>query len=41
VIDGQLRDAVAGFERTSGVVETITNEGGAKSGKLAEALAGG
>jgi type I restriction enzyme R subunit len=41
VIDGQLRDAVAGFERTTGVVETITSEGGAKSGKLAEALAGG
>lgn len=41
VIDTQLREAVYGFERTTGVVETITSEGGAKSGKLAEALAGG
>ncbi len=41
VIDTQLQEAIFGFERTVGVVETITNEGGAKSGKLAEALAGG
>lgn len=41
VIDTQLQEAIFGFERTTGVVETITNEGGAKSGKLAEALAGG
>lgn len=41
VIDTQLQEAIFGFERTTGVVETITSEGGAKSGKLAEALAGG
>lgn len=41
VIDTQLQEAIFGFERTTGVVETITNESGAKSGKLAEALAGG
>lgn len=41
VIDTQLQEAIFSFERTTGVVETITNEGGAKSSKLAEALAGG
>lgn len=41
VIDTQLQEAIFGFERTTGVVETITSEGGAKSRKLAEALAGG
>jgi len=41
VIDSQLQEAVFGFERTTGVVETITSESGAKSAKLAEALAGG
>ncbi|NKN13966.1 type I restriction endonuclease subunit R [Rhizobium laguerreae] len=41
VIDTQLQEAIFGFERTTGVVATITSEGGAKSGKLAEALAGG
>ncbi|TBY49361.1 type I restriction endonuclease subunit R [Rhizobium leguminosarum] len=41
VIDTQLQEAIFSFERTTGVVETITNEGGAKSTKLAEALAGG
>ncbi|MFS8053488.1 type I restriction endonuclease [Rhizobium sp. BR 317] len=41
VIDTQLQEAIFGFERTTGVVETITSERGAKSGKLAEALAGG
>lgn len=41
VIDTQLQEAIFSFERTTGVVETITNEGGAKSGKLAAALAGG
>ncbi len=41
VIDTQLQEAIFSFERTTGVVETITNENGAKSGKLAEALAGG
>lgn len=41
VIDTQLQEAIDGFQRTPGVVETITNESGAKSAKLAEALAGG
>lgn len=41
VIDTQLQEAIFSFERTMGVVETITSEGGAKSSKLAEALAGG
>lgn len=41
VIDTQLQEAIFSFERTTGVVETITSEGGAKSGKLAQALAGG
>ena len=41
VIDTQLQEAIFAFERTKGVVATITNEAGAKGGKLAEALAGG
>ncbi len=41
VIDKQLQDALAGFERTSGVVVTIKSAGSSKSGQLAEALAGG
>ncbi len=41
VIDGQLQDAIFGFERTTGVVATIKGEGGSKSAELAEALAGG
>lgn len=41
VIDTQLQEAIFSFQRTKGVVETITNENGAKSGTLAEALAGG
>ena len=41
VIDAQLQDALFGFERTTGVVATIRNEGGAKSGQLADALAQG
>ena len=40
VIDGQLQDAVYGFERTAGVVATINGEGGSKSAELAEALSG-
>jgi type I restriction enzyme R subunit len=40
VIDGQLQDAVYGFERIAGVVATITGEGGSKSAELAEALSG-
>ena len=41
VIDTQLQEAIFAFERTQGVVETITSESGAKSGQLAKALAGG
>jgi len=40
VIDAQLQEALFGFERTTGVVATITNKEGSKSGKLAEALSG-
>jgi len=40
VIDTQLQEAIFGFERTTGVVATITNKEGSKSGKLAEALSG-
>ncbi len=40
VIDSQLQEALFDFERTSGVVATITNQDGSKSGKLAEALSG-
>ncbi|GMU04828.1 type I restriction endonuclease subunit R [Corallococcus caeni] len=40
VIDSQLQEAIFGFERTTGVVATITNKEGSKSGKLAEALSG-
>ena len=41
VIDGQLQDALFDFQRTTGVVETIKNEGASKSGQLAAALAAG
>ena len=40
VIDGQLQDAIFGFERTTGVVATIKGDGGSKSAELAEALSG-
>ncbi len=40
VIDAQLQEALFDFQRTSGVVATITNQDGSKSGKLAEALSG-
>jgi type I restriction enzyme R subunit len=40
VIDGQLQEAIFGFERTSGVVATITGNDGSKSGELAKALSG-
>ena len=40
VIDGQLQDAVYGFERTAGVVATIKGDAGSKSSELAEALSG-
>ena len=38
VIDGQLQDALFDFQRTTGVVATIKNEGEAKSAQLAKAL---
>ena len=41
VIDTQLQEVIFDFERTVGVVATITGEGGSKSGELAAALAGG
>jgi len=40
VIDSQLQEALFDFQRTTGVVATITNKEGSKSGKLAEALSG-
>ncbi len=40
VIDGQLQDAIYGFERTIGVVATIKGDAGSKSAELAEALSG-
>ena len=41
VLDAQLQEAIFSFQRTTGVVATITNDHGSKSGQLAEALAGG
>lgn len=41
VIDAQLQDALFDFQRTTGVVATITSVGASKSGQLAEALAAG
>ena len=41
MIDGQLQEALADFERTKGVVATIKSEGASKSGQLADALAQG
>jgi type I restriction enzyme R subunit len=40
VIDAQLQEALFDSQRTTGVVATITNQDGSKSGKLAEALSG-
>ncbi|MBM4778406.1 MAG: type I restriction endonuclease subunit R [Archangiaceae bacterium] len=40
VIDDQLQEAIFDFERTTGVVATITGEAASKSGELAEALSG-
>ncbi len=40
VIDTQLQEALFDFQRTTGVVATITNKDGSKSSKLAEALSG-
>ena len=41
VIDTQLQEALADFERTKGVVATVKSEGAAKSQQLADALAQG
>ena len=40
VIDGQLQDEIDAFERTAGVVATITSKDGSKSAALAGALSG-
>lgn len=40
VIDTQLQEAIFDFERTTGVVATITGENSSKSAQLAEALSG-
>lgn len=41
VLDAQLQEAIFDFERTTGVVATITNEQGSKSAQLGQALKGG
>lgn len=41
VLYSQLQEAIFDFQRTTGVVATITNKSGSKSGQLAEALADG
>lgn len=41
VLDSQLKDAIFDFERTSGVVESITNDNGSKSAQLSQALKNG
>ncbi len=41
VLDSQLQEAIFDFQRTTGVVATITGEAQSKSGELAEALSGG
>ncbi len=41
VLDAQLQEAIFDFERTAGVVATITGEGASKSEELAKALSGG
>jgi type I restriction enzyme R subunit len=41
VIDAQLQEALFEFERTKGVVATITSDGGSKSAALADALDAG
>jgi len=40
VIDNQLQEALFDFQRTTGVVASITSADGSKSSKLAEALSG-
>lgn len=41
VLDAQLQEAIFAFERTTGVVATITGEHQSKSGELAKALSDG
>ena len=41
VLDVQLQEAIFDFERTTGVVETITSEHGSKSAQLSQALKDG
>jgi type I restriction enzyme R subunit len=41
ILDKQLRDNIYQFQKTHGVVEGITNEEGAKSNQLRDALLGG
>jgi type I restriction enzyme, R subunit len=41
VLDAQLQEAIFDFERTTGVVATITNEHGSKSAQLSQALQAG
>jgi len=41
VLDAQLQEAIFDFERTTGVVETITGEGDSKSKQLGQALKNG
>jgi type I restriction enzyme R subunit len=41
VLDAQLQEAIFDFERTTGVVATITHEHGSKSAQLGQALKGG
>lgn len=41
VLDNQLQEAIFDFQRTTGVVATITGESQSKSGELAKALSGG
>lgn len=41
VLDAQLQEAIFDFERTTGVVATITNEHGSKSAQLGQALKDG
>jgi len=41
VLDAQLQEAIFDFERTAGVVETITSERGSKSAQLGQALKDG
>lgn len=41
VLDSQLQEAIFDFERTAGVVESITNDNGSKSAQLSQALKNG